>query len=112
MSKTITAALKRRIFPVTMPDGDVLYVRALTHRESLETAKLEEPQSQIFFGIGCGLVESDGSSCFTREGRSASEFAKHVAEILNEIPLDSARIISESIGKATMPPSVESVAKN
>lgn len=113
MSATMQALLKRRAVPVSLPNGETVHVRPLTHREAIEAESLTDPNAKAFYYLGSGLVEADGSQAVTRpDGTGAQAFAALAEQSLDGIPLDLVQPIAQAIMSASRPPDPQAVAKN
>lgn len=114
MSKTIEALRKRSAHKVDLQSGDVVYVRAMSHRESMDADGLADPNAKVFFAIGVSLVEGDGTSSLPRQpGESAEDYASRVeSDFGADLGLDVVAEITAAIRKVNTPPDVEQIAKN
>lgn len=121
MATILERLAKRRCYPVQLGE-ETLYCRALTLGE-LDALKTLPEELAAAFGIGCGLVNDDGSQAIPRlvvpavEGTPATtepntEFARRVDIALQDVGLDQIIALTEAIRKLNTVPPMESLRKN
>lgn len=123
MASIIERLCKRRCYPVSLPNGEKIFVRALTLGE-LQAVDSLPPELATPFSLGCALVDDAGNPELPRgvvqsqeKGggpmpESNLEYAQRMIQALAGMPTDSLMAAAEAIGKLQHTPSVEELAKN
>jgi hypothetical protein len=112
MSETLTKLRKRRCSSVTV-NGDEYFVGSLTKAEIRRYEALPG-EDKTGFVMGCVLrVDAGGEREFPQEpDESDQQWAHRVGGLLEDVPTETIREISEAVSKLGTVPKAADVVKN
>lgn len=111
MSSMIAKALKRKAWPFDF-NGQKIYLRAMSHKESREVAGVPEHLQGIYV-LGCCEVDAAGVAvCGRSDGESLEEYLTRLESVYGDIDEPTFLELAQMIEKVTKAPDVGKLEKN
>lgn len=113
MSSSVLSRIQKRRNRVVTVDGEAVHVRSLSYAEVAAMDDLQSPSDRLFYMIGCGLLDDDGTPALPRKpGESAADYVARVRDALPHLSVDAASALAAEIHKSTKEPSIDATVKN
>ena len=102
---------KKRGYPVVI-DDETFHVRSLTIGELQRLDKLDAT-SKTGFVVGCALCTARGEPEFIRSAdQTDAAWAEEVIQLLDDVPTETIRQLSEGVANIGKMPTVKAILKN
>lgn len=112
MSTVLNKLKRRRSFPVILPTGDQITIRASTFGELTRVGKINDVASKVGFVLGVAILDDDGTNLFKQEsGESDEQFGLRVVNEC-ELDIESVAVIRDELNKINTPPRQEVLQGN